>query len=138
MNEWVEVIGVGVIIAAIALAPQEPPTPLQIQPSVSTLTSIPLTRITAYNATEAQTDAEPWLSACGITFEGQLAVSRDLLNHVVPCGTSIIIMTDGGDIIRGVVNDTMNVRYKNSADVMLNNLQDAIVFGVQSGHIILN
>jgi len=36
------------------------------------------------------------------------------------------------------VNDTMNVRYKNSADVMLNNLQDAIVFGVQSGHIILN
>lgn len=96
--------------------------------------SLSLSRITAYNPVAAQTDATPGRSACGRTFPGQIAVSRDL-RRAFPCGSLVRVTTASGRVFVGRVNDTMAARWSRSVDVMVNSGRSARHFGVQRGRI---
>ena len=102
---------------------------------------IPLNRITAYNAVAGQTDASPHISSCGPTLDNQIAVSQDLFfagraKHL--CGKRATIVTADGREFEGVINDTMNRRYKSSADILFQNYGDAKQFGVSEGYLLIN
>ena len=102
---------------------------------------IPLNRITAYNAVAGQTDATPHISSCGPTLANQIAVSQDLFfagraKHL--CGKRAVIVTADGREFEGVINDTMNRRYKNSADILFQSYGDAKKFGVSEGYLLLS
>ncbi len=102
---------------------------------------IPLNRITAYNAVAGQTDATPHISSCGPTLDNQIAVSQDLFfagrtKHL--CGKRAVVVTADGREFEGVINDTMNRRYKSSADILFQNYGDAKRFGVSEGYLLIN
>lgn len=96
--------------------------------------ALSLSRISFYNATAAQTDSTPHLSACGPTRAGQIAVSRDLLKHF-PCGTWVRVRTAKGKSYVGRVNDTMARRYTRTADVMVGSGRTARRLGITTGSI---
>lgn len=89
--------------------------------------------VTAYTASPGETDARPDLSACGRTFSGQLAVSRDLLRKF-PCG-SRVRLTINGHTQTYVVNDTMNARWTMKVDVLKRSRAEAFRFGRKTGYI---
>ena len=102
---------------------------------------IPLARITAYNAVAGQTDKSPHISSCGPTLDNQIAVSQDLFfsghaKHL--CGKRATIVTADGRKFEGVINDTMNRRYTNSADILFQDYGDAKQFGVSEGYLLIN
>jgi len=90
---------------------------------------------TAYNAHESQTDNTPTITASGATVaEGQIALSRDLLN-VYGMGGDL----EWGDTVWVVlpmrVEDSMNSRWRNRADLYMTHYVDAIKFGKKQGLI---
>ena len=102
---------------------------------------ITLTRITAYNAVAAQTDGNPGQSSCGPTQPNQIAVSRDLFFHNGVkhlCGRQARVVTSDGREFVGIINDTMNPRYANAADILLADVQSAKQFGVRDGYLIID
>jgi len=90
-----------------------------------------LERVSHYNAVRNQTDRTPHISACGPTRPGQLALSRDLLRQV-GCGARVRL-TSGGRSRVYVVNDTMNRRYRRTADVLVRQVSTARELGVSKG-----
>jgi len=90
--------------------------------------------ITAYNPLKSQTDDNPWETASGtIPTVQSLALSRDLL---VEYGGSPYCY---GDIVYIIlpfrVEDTMNIRYKNRADIFMERKWAAKIFGNKIGFL---
>lgn len=98
-----------------------------------------LHRVSAYNAVVNQTDSNPNESACGPTLpHNQIALSQNLFftpNGGNRCGEHMNIRLANGQIVHGIVWDTMNARYYNAADILMNGHREAIDFGIQSGNL---
>lgn len=97
--------------------------------------SYTLHRISHYNAVKAQTDQSPKVSACGPTRKGQVALSRDLLRKV-GCGARVRISFQGKSRVY-VVNDTMNRRYRRTADILVSGQQRARRLGITRGTLVV-
>lgn len=91
------------------------PTP---EASVTTRTHVPLFRITYYNAVPAQTDSDPFTSACGPNLDAQVAVSRDLFRSALDCGDKVLVWVDGEYHGQFTVWDTMHPRFTNTLDIL--------------------
>ena len=107
--------------------------------------SIEVQRVSAYNPVSWQTWGDPNVSSCGPNQEKQIALSRDLFfdengrKHL--CGTLVTVITERGEVFENyVVWDTMNTRFKNTADIMFpeKDPTNALEFGVTSGVIIFH
>ncbi len=91
--------------------------------------------VTAYNAHESQTDDSPTVTASNETVKvGGIALSRDFLKifdseNSVAYGDTILLITPME------VNDTMNSRYINRADVFMWDYKDAVRYGIKEGLI---
>ena len=97
-----------------------------------------LQRVTAYNALPDQTSSNPDIAACGPNRPDQVALSQDLFflkNGGNRCGERIDIILQSGRVIHGVVWDTMNPRYHNAADILMNSVQRAMDFGVKQAQL---
>ncbi|MCE5393832.1 MAG: hypothetical protein JJ693_04445 [Acidithiobacillus sp.] len=97
-----------------------------------------LQRVTAYNAVAWQTNSDPAMSACGPTRPNQIALSQDLFfrpDGGNRCGEQVEIVLRSGQVIRGVVWDTMNARYHMAADILMGNVQQAVDFGVHQARL---
>ena len=90
-----------------------------------------LHRVSHYNAVRSQTDRTPRISACGPTRRGQVALSRDLLRKV-GCGARVRISIHGKSRVY-VVNDTMNRRYRRTADILVSGKGRARRLGIAQG-----
>lgn len=90
-----------------------------------------LARVSHYNAVRGQTDRTPHISACGPTRRGQIALSRDLLRKV-GCGARVRITVNGRSRVY-VVNDTMNRRYRRTADILVRGVSTARRLGASRG-----
>lgn len=110
--------------------------------------TVPLHRVTAYNALPYQTSPDPTMSSCGPTFEGQIAVSQDLLfkdGRKAMCGKEVTLLVMSNDNkyvvqrISGIVNDTMNRRYTNAADILIHNtdVDQALAWGVRRALLVV-
>lgn len=102
--------------------------------SVTILPSVDLDRVTYYNAVEAQTDADPHISACGPNRDNQVAVSRDLFRSSLHCGDEVDVWLESGYLGRFVVWDTMNARFTRTLDILTEGSYD---WGKTTGHLIV-
>lgn len=157
-----------IVVAALITAfssPRELPVPLAIEPEVRVLAAprtveghvrpvlgpspnpVLIVRATAYNSLEAQTNAQPFVTATGArTRWGIVAVSRDLLHTTLPYG-SLVRLVDLGSYHTGrgagmyqtlldgtdtfIVEDTMHPRKSNQIDVWFQDYQSAVNWGVR-------
>ncbi len=99
--------------------------------------TIHLRRITAYTSSSGETDSRPLIAACGPIRSGTIAVSRDLFysHGRRRCGDKATITTARGERIKGVIWDTMAVRWRKAADIFVRSRSTALKFGVQRGAI---
>ena len=80
--------------------------------------------VTYYHPVPWQTDSRPWEASCGRLSDapGQVvALSRDLFfreDGSKRCGEKVFIRLESGEVIFGVVWDTMNARFKRRVDVL--------------------
>ena len=88
------------------------------------LAQVPVT-VTYYNPVPWQTDADPMVAACGPveaaplrTGEYAVALSRDLFSRKL-CGQRVLIRLASGDIVWGVVWDTMHWRFVRYVDILM-------------------
>lgn len=94
--------------------------------------------LTAYSPEEAQTDSSPHITASGDSVRfGGIALSRDFLkahnvNGKIAYGDSVIVIVT----MKLQVNDTMNKRYINRADMFFPETQHARYFGVHAARIV--
>lgn len=98
-----------------------------------------LHRVTAYNAVPWQTSNHPGISACGPNLPNQIALSQNLFfkpNGGNRCGQEVIIRLADGQMIHGIVWDTMNAEWSNAADVLTNGVNKAVSFGDHQGQLI--
>ena len=103
--------------------------------------TIPLERVSFYQAMPNQTDSTPHLSACGPTKAPwvQVAVSRDLAawtGGTLKCGTRVRVVLEnrgvnGVHVIEGVVWDTMAPRWSRTVDVLIGVDEPAGRYGVR-------
>ena len=103
--------------------------------------TIPLERVSFYQAVPGQTDSTPHLSACGPTLGPwvQVAVSRDLAawtGGTLKCGTRVRVVLEnrgvaGRHVIEGIVWDTMAPRWKRTVDVLVAPGEPARAYGVR-------
>ena len=65
--------------------------------------------------------------------EGIIAVDPD----IIPYGSEVMIIS-GKTVIRGVANDTGGFRFSNpyQVDILMENRQDALDWGIQNAHVI--
>ena len=74
---------------------------------------------TAYNSVKAQTQGDPFLSACGTRLKPgmkAIAVSRELFRTTFRCGQRVYIVELGEEYI---VLDTMHRRWRNKIDLYM-------------------
>ena len=77
--------------------------------------------ITAYSASEDETDSRPWEMASGKTvYEGAVACPRN-----IPLGTKVEI--NGSEF---VCEDRMNIRYTDRFDIFKDSKAEALQFGI--------
>ena len=127
------VIGGWVGMAYVQSQMVELPTP---QPQIFVEEIIEIPRITYYQAVFWQTDENPEVSACGPTKKMQVAVSRDLFQKNVDCGTKIQVWSDEhGKIGEYTVWDVTNARFSSTVDVLV---EDPPHWGKTSGYIIID
>lgn len=103
-----------------------------------------LTRISAYTLSVTETDTDPNVASCGhvskIKGQRMFAVSQDLFfkkGKKWLCGKKASIQYSDGTIVHGIIWDTMNRRYKNTADVTMQTKENAVQHGVKKGKIII-
>ncbi|MER3462413.1 MAG: hypothetical protein C4342_05340 [Armatimonadota bacterium] len=99
-------------------------------------------RVTYYQALPSQTDGNPNVAACGPNLEPwvQVALSRDLFFHADGrrrCGQRVRLVFENGRELLGVVNDTMNRRYRKQVDVLVAAHEPARRYGVAEARLIL-
>lgn len=112
-----------------------------IQPKVDVRKYTRLERITAYNPIANQTDSTPDISSCGPNRKDQIALSRDLFfatgNKQDMCGQVVTLVLSNGMMFRNlIVWDTMNPRYRLTADIYTTSFHSAVNFGAQRGYVI--
>lgn len=102
-----------------------------------------LERLSFYNLTKNQTDDTPYIASCGPikrVKETIVALSQDLFfdkNHRKHlCGKKAKIISDLG-IFEGIIYDTMNYRYRKSADIVVDTYQKAIDLGISKNAILI-
>lgn len=85
-----------------------------------------LNRISAYTNSRNETDSTPYNTSCGHVNDVKkkfiIAVSRDIFfrnGYKWLCGKHATIVYADGTKIEGVIYDTMNARYRNTADVLI-------------------
>jgi len=88
------------------------------------LAATPVT-VTYYNPVPTQTDGDPLVAACGPladlslwTNELPVALSRDLFSREL-CGQRVLIRLEDGDVVFGVVWDTMHPRFRHYVDLLM-------------------
>ncbi len=81
--------------------------------------------VTYYNPVPWQTDSTPDVAACGPLAEAPrwpgeylLALSRDLFSRDL-CGQHVLIRLDNGEVVFGVVWDTMHPRFERYVDILM-------------------
>ena len=102
-----------------------------------------LERLSFYNLTKNQTDDTPDIASCGPikkVKETIIAISQDLFfdknRRKYLCGKKAKIISDLG-IFEGVIYDTMNARYKRSADIVVDTYYEAIKLGISKNAILI-
>ncbi len=120
-----------VVLMTIAYAPRAPIS--QLQPNYPATI---LVTITAYTSMKELTDDDPWVTASGTrprieSGTHTMAVSRDLL-ATVPYGTMVKVSCKGRHFY-GLVEDTMNKRWKRRVDIWFPTFEQAVRFGVCKG-----
>lgn len=103
---------------------------------------ITLSRISMYNPVPNQTDNNPESSSCGPTRPKQIAISQDLFFNDTGkkylCGKNVIVVTSKGEVYTGyVINDTLNIRYHTTVDILSQSYQSAVNFGVDTGYVVI-
>jgi len=85
-----------------------------------------LGRISAYTNSRNETDSTPFNTSCGHVNDVKnkfiIALSRDLFfrdGYKWLCGKHATIVYTDGTKIEGVIYDTMNARYRRTADVLI-------------------
>lgn len=124
-----------VFLTGAAMSPEAPRYQIPI-PEASVVLREPLSmaRVTYYNAVEAQTDDDPFTSACGPNLERQVAVSRDLFRSTLHCGDRVLVWADGEYHGEFVVWDTMNPRFEWTLDILTDT---AYTWGKTTGHLVV-
>ncbi len=128
----------------VAVKPAPKPSPV-VRTSSSRSLMVITAKSTAYNSLAAQTDSSPFVTATGArTRFGVVALSRDLLRRI-PYG-SIVRIEDLGTWANGrgrgtynrmlsgvnfIVEDTMNIRKRNTVDVWMPSRRAAIQWGAR-------
>lgn len=128
----------------VAVKPTPKPAPV-VRASSSRALMVITAKSTAYNSLAAQTDSTPFVTATGArTRFGVVALSRDLLRRI-PYG-SIVRIEDLGTWANGrgrgtynrmlsgvnfIVEDTMNIRKRNTIDVWMPTRRAAIQWGAR-------
>lgn len=116
-----------------------PPPDVQIHIVDSKI--IELDRVTAYNAVSQQTDSSPEIASCGRNVKNQIALSQDLFfddyGRKYLCGVEAFLVLESGDVHQVVIYDTMNRRFSKTADLLLDDYEEALAFGVQRGYIVI-
>lgn len=102
-----------------------------------------LNRLSFYNLVSEQTDNTPDIASCGPikkVKETIIAISQDLFfdknRRKYLCGKKAKIISDLG-IFEGVIYDTMNARYKRSADIVVDTYDEAIKLGISKNAILI-
>jgi len=102
-----------------------------------------LDRLSFYNLVPQQTDSTPDIASCGPikkVKETIIAISQDLFfdknRRKYLCGKKAKIISDLG-IFEGVIYDTMNARYKRSADIVVDTYDEAIKLGISKNAILI-
>lgn len=113
------------------------------EPYAVVLTYSHLERISAYNAVSSQTDDTPHISSCGPNKARQIAISQDIFfkegkKHL--CGVRVSVYTSRGEYFKDyVVYDTMNRRYENTADILIDgSVAEARAFGITDGWLVFH
>lgn len=105
---------------------------------VKRLGAVRIDRVSFYQAVPEQTDSDPNTAACGGNLGPwiQIAVSRDLL-PLFPCGSLVRLQLDrpvaGIQWLDAVVYDTMNPRFRNTVDILVDVREPANRYGITSG-----
>lgn len=143
------VLATGYLVYLQTRPPLVPPVDLIVTPMVTLLpvpppvpsVEVPLHRVSFYNAVPWQTDGDPNVSSCGPNIPNQIAVSRDLFfdengsKHL--CGVTVTVITDRGEEFRDyTIWDTMNARYTNTADILIDSVDEAMVLGITTGRLL--
>lgn len=108
--------------------------------------AVRLKRLTAYNAVPWQTNSRPFESSCGYNLPDQLALSRDLFfdaagrKHL--CGERVKLLIidpvsrEVIDIQERVIWDTMHSRFRETGDLLFDDVAEARRFGVRQGLLV--
>ncbi|MBU1699392.1 MAG: 3D domain-containing protein [Candidatus Eisenbacteria bacterium] len=108
--------------------------PINDEEIILGMTFVPVT-ITAYSSTIDQTDKTPWLTASLTrTRPGVLALSRDLIKTYAPDAPfdyGDLVLVSGVGLFR--VEDTMNARWENRADIWFPTKYQARRWGNRKG-----
>jgi len=92
---------------------------------------------TAYTLDPAECDADPELSAFGLSNYAQIAVSKDLIDSgAFRPGDNVLIKFKNGKHLLRVVNDRLNRRFRNRIDILFKSKKKALEFGFQHVTII--
>lgn len=91
--------------------------------------------ITAYTPRVEETDSTPMITACNTkSREGIVAVSRDLFKSGTACGKVVILHGYG----KFVIEDTMNKRYSNRVDILVDKVSEARAIGINNGKLTIS
>jgi 3D (Asp-Asp-Asp) domain-containing protein len=99
--------------------------------ATTTVVSVLYQRITAYASVPDETDSTPFITADGSHVADGIAAS-----NILPFGTRIEIPALFGDKIF-TIHDRMSTRIKNTIDLWMPTVQQAIIFGAQHASILV-
>lgn len=112
-----------------AVTESEPAAPLEL----STVTSLGVRTLTAYNSEPGQTDDTPCITANGFNV-CEHGIEDTVAANFLPFGTKIRIPELFGDRVF-IVRDRMNKRYQSRIDVWMLEKSDAKQFGVRRAQV---
>lgn len=121
MRKWP--LAVLLLLAPVPPTPATVPAPQAEVAQPAPRSGMPVT-ITVYWAVAGQTDDTPHIGACGPNLPAwkQFAVSRDLFYRPDGrrrCGEEIQVKLPDGQVLNGVINDTMAARWTKRVDILV-------------------
>jgi 3D (Asp-Asp-Asp) domain-containing protein len=108
-----------------------PQAPTIIETATDTVTAVLSMRVTAYASVPDETDSTPFITADGSRVAPGIAAS-----NILPFGTKIEIPALFGDEIF-TIHDRMSTRIKNTIDIWMPTVRQALVFGAEHADIIV-
>jgi hypothetical protein len=125
--------------SAEILGSPEPPDPASPPPPPEPPAEGLPVQVTYYQALPGQTDITPDIAACGRNLRPwvQVALSRDLFyeGNRRRCGKRAKLRFPDGRVLRVVVNDTMNRRFRLRVDVLVHHHEPARAYGIDSARL---